>query len=181
VKTSKYIIATIFLTTILSVPARAQKTDIFGFKKKPPKPYVQKIYVTASFWDGIGLSGTLYTKHHSLYTLRYLNEDQSLNGSTFWMPSQRAHLNEFGIMYGKGFDIWRFFFNGSMGFGYVNYKTDLAPQLKESGGFMGNLQASYALKPWMAVGFEFYGDLNVYQPRTGFLINLHFGKVRKSE
>jgi hypothetical protein len=178
---SKDIILSIFLTVVLSIQATAQKTDIFGFKKKPPKPYVQKIYGTVSFWDGIGLSGTLYNKHHSLYTLRYLHEDKSLTGASLWVPSQRAHLNEYGIMYGKGFDIWRFFFNGSLGFAYVNYKTDLAPQLNQSPGLIGNLQASYALKPWMAVGVEFYGDLNIYQPRSGFLINLHVGKVRKSD
>jgi hypothetical protein len=153
------------------------ESPIFGLKKKPD-PYVRKFYGTFSFGEGIGLSGTLYTRNHSLYTLRYLHEDRSLGTNPFWEKSPSAHLNEFGIMYGKGLDIWRFFVNGSAGFAYINYFTDITPDRRQTAGIIANIQASYALKSWMGIGLEFYGDLNPVQTRTGFLVNLHFGLVR---
>ncbi len=148
------------------------------FPPKKPKPYVQKLYGTISLGDGIAASGSLFARDHSLYTIRYLHEDRALNSAPFWESTPRSHLDEIGIMYGGGFKIWRFFLDGSGGLAYINYSTDIAPQKIASGGLIANIQASYALKPWMGVGLELYGDLNLYQSRTGVLLNLHFGKVR---
>jgi hypothetical protein len=151
--------------------------QLYLFPKKE-KPLIRKIYGSVCAWDGIGVYGAVFTRGNNLFTARYLHEDRSITGGNFWQPGKYSHLDETGIMYGKGFEIWRLFLNASAGMAYINYSTDYDPKKITSGGLIGNIQAVYALKPWMAIGFEMYGDLNLYQSRTGVLISLQFGKVR---
>jgi hypothetical protein len=168
----------IFLVSVFLVAAASVKADPYLFGPKKHTPLIKKVYGTVSLGDGIGLSACMYTRGNNLYTLRYLHEDRSTSGAPFWESSPKTHLDEIGLMYGKGFDVWRFFFNGSAGAAYVNFNSDANPPRLSTAGLIGNLQASYALRPWMAIGVELYGDLNIYQTRTGFLVNLQFGKVR---
>jgi hypothetical protein len=169
----KYII--VFMVLLGHISLATAQIELF---KEKPKPLIRKIYGGVCAWDGYGFYGAAFTRGNNLYTVRYLHEDKSITGGNFWEVSKFAHLDEAGIMYGKGFEIWRLFINGSVGAAYINYSNDYEPKIIKSGGLIGNIQAVYAIKPWMAIGFEVFGDLNLYQSRTGMLISLQFGKVR---